>query len=74
MKRSMKRVAKDQEKGRKTTVAQDFKMSLAALIAQMNTAEPHFVRCIKPNMEKKPDLFIDDLTTKQLRYTGLVGT
>ena len=70
MKRSMKRVAKDAEKSRKTTVSQDFKASLAALIGEMTAAEPHFVRCIKPNMEKRADCFVDDLTTKQLRYTG----
>ena len=40
----------------------------------MNTCTPHFVRCIKPNLDKAPDLFKLDLVTKQLRYTGMLET
>ena len=74
MKKSMKRVAKDAEKTRKTTVGAEFKTSLAELMRKMNAAAPHFVRCIKPNMDKRPDHFVDDMTTKQLRYTGMLET
>lgn len=35
---------------------------------------PHFVRCLKPNLEKKPALFKLDEITKQLRYTGMLET
>ncbi len=63
-----------EKSGKKTTVGGEFKLSLAQLMTTMNAAAPHFVRCIKPNMIKKPDVFVDDLTTKQLRYTGMLET
>ena len=40
-------------------------------MVNLNAAEPHFIRCIKPNLRKAPANFDKVLVTKQLRYTGL---
>ena len=60
--------------GARPTVALQFKNSLVVLIEKMNAANPHFVRCIKPNHQKKPAIFTDDYVTSQLRYTGMLET
>ena len=44
--------------------------SLNDLMDQLNAAAPHFVRCIKPNVNKMASTFDDALVLKQLRYTG----
>ena len=48
--------------------------SLAELMAKMNAASPHFVRCIKPNMTKMSSVFEVDFVKAQLRYTGVMET
>ena len=62
-----------------------FKLSLVELIERMTACKcvlaaarmqcslicsPHFVRCIKPNLDKTPANFVDDFVLAQLRYTG----
>jgi len=74
LKKSMKKAAKAAGKTNKTTVGAAFKLSLAKLMTEMNSASPHFIRCLKPNMHKSPKEFDVDLVTKQLRYTGMLET
>lgn len=74
LRKSMKKAAKQQAKAKKTTVGADFKMSLIKLMEEMSSAEPHFVRCVKPNHAKRQGMFEDDMVTKQLRYTGMLET
>ena len=38
----------------------------------IDTSETHFVRCIKPNLNKKPVEWNDDVVTKQLRCSGVM--
>ena len=38
-------------------MGQKFKGQLADLMAKLNTTEPHYVRCIKPNALNRPSLF-----------------
>lgn len=38
------------------SISAEFRASLHALVDELNTAEPHFIRCIKPNDGKKPGL------------------
>jgi len=37
----------------------------------LNKTYPHYIRCVKPNSAKKPDLFEGPLTLQQLRYAGV---
>uniref|UniRef100_A0A6Q2X685 Myosin motor domain-containing protein n=1 Tax=Esox lucius TaxID=8010 RepID=A0A6Q2X685_ESOLU len=48
--------------------------SLAVLMEKMFAASPHFVRCIKPNGSKLPDLVDNKMIMDQLRYNGLLET
>jgi myosin heavy subunit len=56
------------------TLSGYFKNSLAKLLEKLISAEPHFVRCIRPNALKQPDTFNKELVLRQLRYTGVVQT
>lgn len=62
------------DKVKKTTVGNEFKISLASLMTEMSAAQPHFIRCIKPNLKKIPNDYSDELITKQLKYTGMLET
>ena len=52
------------------TLGGQFKISLQVLMEKMSIANPHFVRCIKPNHQKLSDMFFDEYVEAQLRYTG----
>ncbi|KAL0273864.1 UNVERIFIED_CONTAM: hypothetical protein PYX00_006447 [Menopon gallinae] len=57
-----------------TTSATKFKNSLDALMSELNQCQPFFIRCIKPNDLKKPNLFNRKLCCQQLRYSGVWET
>ena len=38
------------------------------------TTEPYFIRCVKPNMQKVPDKFDQELIYNQLLYAGMLET
>eukprot|EP00056_Hartaetosiga_gracilis_P010670 m.159090 g.159090 ORF g.159090 m.159090 type:complete len:1018 (+) comp13363_c3_seq4:111-3164(+) len=59
---------------RAVTVGGQFRNSLALLIANMKQCTPHFVRCIKPNTQKRSKVFADDFVIDQLNYTGMLET
>jgi len=56
----------------KKTIGAQFKDQLAQLMKTLNATEPHFVRCIKPNMEKQGDNFTAQMVMDQLRYSGIL--
>ena len=56
----------------KTTLGGEFKKQLVSLMDTLNSTEPHFVRCMKPNMEKVGKVFNSHVMLSQLRYAGLV--
>jgi len=74
LRQSVKKAREMAAKAAKKTVAQTFKVSLAELMSEMSASNPHFVRCIKPNLEKVKDTFKMDLVSQQLRYTGMLET
>lgn len=40
---------------------------LQALMETLNTTEPHYIRCVKPNMLNKPGRFENQNVIQQLR-------
>lgn len=52
--------------------AKKHKDQLATLMNQLESTEPHFVRCILPNLEKKPNKFDKTLVLHQLRCNGVL--
>ncbi|ESO07178.1 hypothetical protein HELRODRAFT_170488 [Helobdella robusta] len=56
------------------TLATSFKASLCTLIEKMLAAQPHFIRCIKPNAMKQASNFNEKMVTEQLNYTGVLET
>uniref|UniRef100_A0A452GG26 non-specific serine/threonine protein kinase n=1 Tax=Gopherus agassizii TaxID=38772 RepID=A0A452GG26_9SAUR len=59
---------------RKQSVGAQFRHSLSVLMERMYSANPHFVRCIKPNSQKEPGLVDSQVVLEQLRYNGLLET
>ncbi|XP_035261236.1 unconventional myosin-XV-like [Anguilla anguilla] len=57
-----------------STVAAKFQQSLLELVEKMERCNPFFVRCIKPNNNKDPDVFDMELVSTQLRYSGILET
>ena len=55
----------------KMTVGKSFSLQLEKLIADLNATNPRYIRCIKPNQVKKPNIFMPDLTNEQLTYSGV---
>ncbi|KAL0576478.1 class II myosin [Marasmius crinis-equi] len=60
------------KKGAFRTVAQRHKEQLASLMSQLQATQPHFVRCIVPNANKKPGRVDVPLVLDQLRCNGVL--
>lgn len=48
------------------------KESLASLMSTIEKTTPHYVRCIKPNPQKKPSMFVKPQVLHQLRCGGVL--
>lgn len=55
-----------------SSVASRFKQQLQALMETLNTTEPHYVRCIKPNSLNRPQIFENQSILHQLRCGGVL--
>ncbi|GJP44698.1 hypothetical protein CLOM_g4059 [Closterium sp. NIES-68] len=49
-----------------------FKEQLAALMRTLNSTQPHYIRCVKPNSTLKPGVFTRNLVMEQLRSGGVL--
>mgnify|MGYP001037719833 CR=1 FL=1 len=58
----------------KLTLGAQFKQQLTDLMAMLGSTEPYFIRCIKPNTHKKPNMLDQKLTYDQLLYAGMLET
>eukprot|EP01088_Endostelium_zonatum_P014079 TRINITY_DN294_c0_g2_i1.p1 TRINITY_DN294_c0_g2~~TRINITY_DN294_c0_g2_i1.p1 ORF type:complete len:1666 (-),score=459.95 TRINITY_DN294_c0_g2_i1:2-4921(-) len=56
------------------TVGTNFKNQLLSLMKILSTTYPHYVRCIKPNAQKVPENFDNEMILAQLRYAGMLET
>ena len=55
----------------KQTVTRRFSVQLDSLIDNLNTTQPQYIRCIKPNMTKDSNVFDSKLADEQLTYSGI---
>lgn len=63
---------KGTKKGLFRTVSQKHRESLALLMQTLYGTQPHFVRCIIPNEEKRPGILEARLVLDQLRCNGVL--
>eukprot|EP00026_Physarum_polycephalum_P000139 Phypoly_transcript_00139.p1 GENE.Phypoly_transcript_00139~~Phypoly_transcript_00139.p1 ORF type:complete len:2086 (+),score=546.87 Phypoly_transcript_00139:143-6400(+) len=62
-----------QQSGTKfTSVGAQFATSLGVLMKTIMSTSPHYIRCIKPNPSKEPQLFIKKDVMHQLRCGGVM--
>eukprot|EP01114_Cavostelium_apophysatum_P015638 TRINITY_DN4304_c0_g1_i2.p1 TRINITY_DN4304_c0_g1~~TRINITY_DN4304_c0_g1_i2.p1 ORF type:complete len:821 (-),score=179.67 TRINITY_DN4304_c0_g1_i2:123-2585(-) len=59
-------------KARPTTAGSQFRNSVAELMKALYACQPHYIRTIKPNDEKRPLTFDEDRVAEQVRYLGLL--
>ncbi|KAJ1442831.1 P-loop containing nucleoside triphosphate hydrolase [Sesbania bispinosa] len=55
-----------------SSVASRFKQQLQALMETLNTTEPHYIRCVKPNSLNRPQIFENASVIHQLRCGGVL--
>ncbi|XP_027353787.1 myosin-2-like isoform X2 [Abrus precatorius] len=56
----------------KQSVGTKFKDQLFKLMHHLESTNPHFIRCIKPNTKQLPGIYDDDLVLQQLRFFGVL--
>ncbi|KAF7642283.1 hypothetical protein LDENG_00260960, partial [Lucifuga dentata] len=57
-----------------TTTASHFLQSLSELTTRLERCKTTFIRCLKPNYIKLPDVFDLDYVSAQLRHAGMLET
>lgn len=57
---------------RGVSVGSQFRTSLQVLVSDLERTQPHYIRCIKPNLLKSPNAFASGEVLKQLRYSGMM--
>ncbi|XP_056280547.1 unconventional myosin-Ib isoform X5 [Pseudoliparis swirei] len=57
---------------RPPTAGFQFKASVGTLMRNLQTKNPNYIRCIKPNDKKASHIFTDSLVCHQVRYLGLI--
>lgn len=54
------------------TLSNQFRQAVNGLVGKITGKKAHFVRCLKPNHEKKADSFNHQVVLDQVKYLGLV--
>ncbi|KAM4608356.1 unconventional myosin-Ib isoform 1-T1 [Polymixia lowei] len=57
---------------RPLTAGFQFKASVGTLMRNLQTKNPNYIRCIKPNDKKAAHIFTESLVCHQVRYLGLM--
>ncbi|XP_029981241.1 unconventional myosin-Ib isoform X10 [Sphaeramia orbicularis] len=57
---------------RPPTAGFQFRASVGTLMKNLQTKNPNYIRCIKPNDKKASHIFTDSLVRHQVRYLGLM--
>jgi myosin-5 len=52
------------------TVSFQFRNQLDLLLATLRSTSPHYIKCVKPNTLKKPEIFDASMVLEQLKYSG----
>lgn len=67
------KLMQDGSRDNKASLGSQFRNQLNSLMAQINTTEPHYIRCIKPNSHKKSasEDFDAPMSLRQLTYAGV---
>ncbi|XP_019082520.1 PREDICTED: myosin-10-like [Camelina sativa] len=55
-----------------SSIGSQFKQQLQSLLETLNTTEPHYIRCVKPNNVLKPEIFENANVLHQLRCGGVM--
>ncbi|XP_054801959.1 myosin-11 isoform X2 [Prosopis cineraria] len=55
-----------------SSIASRFKLQLQSLMDTLNSTEPHYIRCVKPNNLLKPAIFENANIMQQLRCGGVL--
>ncbi|XVF80928.1 hypothetical protein PTKIN_Ptkin15bG0114700 [Pterospermum kingtungense] len=58
--------------GKFSSIASRFKLQLQQLMDILNSTEPHYIRCIKPNNKLQPEIFENVNVLQQLRSGGVL--
>ncbi|KAG2260378.1 hypothetical protein Bca52824_079672 [Brassica carinata] len=62
----------DSKQSKFSSIGTRFKQQLVSLLEILNTTEPHYIRCIKPNNLLKPGIFENKNVLQQLRCGGVM--
>ncbi|PON84462.1 Myosin [Trema orientale] len=55
-----------------SSIGSRFKLQLQSLMETLNSTEPHYIRCVKPNNVLKPAIFENNNIIQQLRCGGVL--
>ncbi|CAE7455943.1 XI-E [Symbiodinium natans] len=59
-------------KAKAYSVSLEFRQQLRELMTSVRSTHPHFIRCIKPNPQNKPQVLHRSSVVEQLRYQGVL--